>query len=248
MANYEKQILKVFDSMLKRVGARNSDRDQQLTGMLAVRGLYYTRELMVVGRAPNGYCCQPTAAELTDRFVRENFATCVADLSRGDPMRWVIDLWGAGDSYNTRRSAFWRVIRNTLRDLEICDVGSEYVPWSSHLVWSNLYKVSPADGGNPDNALIDIQLPLCKKMLRLELNEFKPKRLLFLTGNDWSNDFLSDRWFKRSRQIGNCAYDFVEDFGLLRKSIKFVVACHPQGKPEEDWTNEVVRAFEEIQQ
>ena len=163
-------------------------------------------------------------------------------------MRWVIDLWEARDSYNTRRSAFWRVIRNTLRDLDICDVENEYVPWSSHLVWSNLYKVSPAEGGNPNNALINIQFPLCKKMLRLEVNEFKPKRLLFLTGNDWADDFLTDKWFKRNSQIGNGAYNYVEDFGLLRKSIKFVVACHPQGRPEEDWTNEVAGAFEEIQQ
>ena len=248
MANHEKKVLRVFDSMLKKVGTKYPDPDNRLTGMLAVRGLHYTRELMVVGIAPNGYCCEPTAAELTDQNVREIFESCVADLSRGDPMRWVIDYWGAGKFYNTRRSAFWRVIRNTLRDLEICDVKNEYVPWSSHLVWSNLYKVSPADGGNPDNALKDIQLPLCKKMLRLELNEFKPKRLLFLTGDDRSNEFLKDRWFKRSSQIRNSAYDYVENFGLLRKSIKFVVACHPQGKPEEDWTNEVVRAFEEIQQ
>lgn len=64
-------------------------------------------------------------------------------------MLWVKDGWGATDRYNTKRSAFWRAVRGVVEGLGISDV--EHDTWSSHLVWSNLYKLSPADGGNPSD-------------------------------------------------------------------------------------------------
>ena len=89
-------------------------------------------------------------------------------------------------------------------------------------------------------------------MLDLELKKFKPKRLLLLTGNDWACDFLSNNLFNRNSQFKNSTYNYVEDFGLLRNDIKFVVACHPgdkkRTKTEESWAIEVVSAFEKIRQ
>lgn len=91
MITNEEKIADVFNKLLQKCGDEYKYSNQRLTGFLAVRGQKYMRELMVVSRAVNGYCCEPTATELTDQSVREKFVSCVADLSKGDPMRWVFD-------------------------------------------------------------------------------------------------------------------------------------------------------------
>ena len=62
--------------------------------------------------------------------------------------------------------------------------------WSSHLVWSNLYKLSPRDGGNPSGRLQNIQLDGCRALFNLEVETYRPGRLLLLTGWDWAEPFL----------------------------------------------------------
>ena len=159
-------------------------------------------------------------------------------------MRWVTDSWSnAKGEYNTRRSAFWRAIRGVVARLEIADVAQD--SWPSHLVWSNLYKVAPAEGGNPGESLCQIQLTGCRELFNLELTTYTPSRLLLLTGTGWASSFLSD--FDCMPQ-DVAEFGYVEGFGTLtidpaKQPIWYVVAAHPQGKPEEQWIAEVCSAF-----
>ena len=130
-------------------------------------------------------------------------------------------------------SAFWRVIREVMKGLEIA---SENDPWFSYLVWSNLYKVSPAEGGNPGNKLCCIQLKGCKSLFDTELDIYRPSRLLLLAGWDWARDFVTND----CRTHNNAG--FVEATGRRRKT-RIVVARHPQGKPEAEWVKDVLAAF-----
>jgi hypothetical protein len=104
-------------------------------------------------------------------------------------MRWVTDLWGAREGYNTARSAFWRVLRRiVLSDpAGVADADR----WSSRLAWTNLYKVSPGAGWNPGADLQRAQHRDAAELLRLELAEFAPKRVLALTGG-WVDPFIGD--------------------------------------------------------
>ena len=155
-------------------------------------------------------------------------------------MSWVSDHWSTKDrpvseKYRTNRSAFWRTTRRVVKELNIADVDT--VEWPSHLVWSNLYKVSPATGGNPSDFLCDLQLSGCSDLLRLELQTYQPKRVLFLTGSNWADAFLKDIMIHKTD-----GFDYVSGTGIV-EGARFVIVSHPQGKCETQWVNEVLEAF-----
>ena len=215
---------------------------RQLSGFLAAQGGQYRGCLMVVGRAPNGWEVSAYLEKFATCAGREEFTQQVQKSVDGpDPMAWVQKQWGATDCYNTQRSAFWRVIRRVTQCL--CSTGGNGEDWPSHLVWSNLYKVSPAAGGNPGNGLRKIQFPGCKELFQLELETYRPKRLLLLTGwDDWAERFLDQL---APDDVAGMAY--VERVGTIvlgqEHQIRVVVAYHPQGRPEETWSGEVLEAF-----
>ena len=227
-----------------------SSAEQELIGFLAMEGNRYTRKLMVVGRAVNGGFADSIAlSALVSPSECASHSRDVLKKSNGDggcPMQWVDEGWGntRNGEYNLKRSAFWRVIRQVVERVGI--VEAEDSQWYSHLVWSNLCKVSPEKGNNgrPSNRLYDAQLPGCKKLLDHEIETYKPERLLFLTGWDWAGDFLSERDIQPFDGKG-----FVERSGSPALSpdtrTRVLVAVHPgglrhQGKQEADWVDEVV--------
>ena len=237
---------KIFaDEILSAIGSSFKGSDC-LTGFFATSGIQYNGELMVVGRAVNGWTSEFRAEDLKysndrSKVASEAYSRGVGDV--GDPMSWVNDQWGAKTGYNTKRSAFWRVIRNVVGRLSIADIDKEF--WATFLTWSNLYKISPCEGGNPSDKLCEIQLIGCRNLFSLELHTYQPKRLLLLTGLTWAKPFLDD--FEISENDVN-KFEYVESFGQLiipkrTQHCKFVVACHPQSKLEDSWTEEVVEAF-----
>lgn len=219
--------------------------EQEITGFLSMKGDLYSGELMVVGRAVNGWIKGIRTQDLADSKESERFAgEVLADTnSRGNcPMGWVTGCWeDTRGEYNTKRSAFWRVIREVVGRLGIANIDDG--PWSSHLVWSNLYKVSPAKAGNPSGRLCNAQLEGCISLLDAEIAEYCPKRLLFLTGIDWAKPFLS-RIMPAFEKVSN---SYVKAVGSRMidsgGTMKVVVAVHPQGKAEAPWVSEVVEAF-----
>lgn len=236
----EKNILAT--QILPAIGASYSRLPlSDLTGFLAMSGHLYQNGLMVVGRAVNGWTDGVSPATLLVPANAHTYANKVLETVTGAncPMNWVSDCWGADIDYNTRKSAFWRAIRAVVHGLRIADV---LLPqWPSHLVWSNLYKVAPAAGGNPNATLCSLQLSGCIDLLRLELATYTPTRLLFLTGMDWANPFLSLLGVPVQK---NPAFQYVEGFGQANLpggyQVNFAVASHPQGKPETPWVNEVL--------
>ena len=221
----------------------------KLTGFLARKGAMYTGKLMVVGRAGNGGWDNGIAlSDLAAPSKCEHYSRKVLEESDNDgacPMQWVADDWENPPKYNPRKSAFWRVIRDVVRQLDIVEKDVFSCSWSSHLVWSNLYKVSPEGGGNPDDKLCEVQLKGCKTLLEHEIKTYKPVRLLFLTGWDWAEAFLD---FLPEGDIQ--PFDdkrFVKASGSLAlvpdTRTRVVVAVHPQGKKENKWVEKVVEEF-----
>ena len=217
----------------------------KLTGFLAMEGRSYSSSggLMVVGRAVNGWMDGYLPEEFADRDIRENHASDLQEKSVGQscPMTWVTKQWGATHVYNSRKSAFWRVIKQVTERLEISKPGSE--DWPSHLIHSNLYKLSPAAGRNPGNSLVDAQLCGCKQLFKRELQDYCPKYLLLLTGKDWAEPFLDifqDVDVSSMGQYVCCTASWYSSSGI---ATRVVVAVHPQGKPEQNWVDEVIQAM-----
>ena len=143
----EKMLL---ENIAIRLGNNSKDiPNEPITGFMAMAGKLYTHELMVIGRAVNGWTKTWLPSELKDKGNICQFINGVVESVTDPvqcPMRWVSDSWQNNDhGYNTRRSAFWRCIRSAVGVLSIADIQNP--EWPSHLVWSNLYKIAPRGGG-----------------------------------------------------------------------------------------------------
>ena len=150
----------------------------------------------------------------------------------GDRMAWVGDLWGARTEYNTRRSAFWRVLSQLTP-------GGPADGWPGRLVWTNLYKVSRAVGWNPGADLQRAQRAGAAELLRRELAEYAPRRVLALTGG-WIDPFADSLGLDVDTRPG-----LVEGLGTW-DGVPWVVAKHPMGKPGGAFVAEVRAAFAEL--
>jgi hypothetical protein len=243
-----KDEIAIFKRLLTHVGENYSRLPSaRLTGFLAMVGGQYDGELMVIGRAVNGW--NDEYGWLPKDLVSPARVGAVAEQTLGSvtdsndcPMRWVIRKWGWREKYSTRRSAFWRSIRKTVQGLALADIEGDH--WSSCLAWSNLYKIAPAEHGNPSSALGSLQRELCKELLVSEICSLNPRRILFLTGLDWATPFLGG-WARLPHETPEGPFVKAIAVTDLRGpgQGRVVVAVHPQGKKESLWVNEVLAAF-----
>jgi hypothetical protein len=216
---------------------------QQLTGFIGRKGIlaHENTELVVVGRAVNERDNSFLAKSFLDGNQRENILDAIikdAYPHNTCPMAWICEQWKQnGDDYNTKRSAFWRVIYDVL--LHEIPAASP-LQRASYIAWTNLYKIAPV-GSNPSEKLCELQMEACVKLLHFEIHEWKPRRLLFLTGLGWAKPFLESMNISYQKTVDNL---YVEATASLPYSI--VVAKHPQGKNEVKWNEEVISAFKRL--
>ena len=225
--------------VFKPIAERPAEFPNDLQGFCALQGHRYQGELMVIGRACDWKKLpkEPPDGEGWEGVARE--------LATSWSMSWVIDQWGPSEhDYNTAKSAFWRVIRRVSLEL-LGDAIGEEEDWPTHLVWSNLYKVSPYRK-NPGAPLRRAQRDACKELLKLEIRTFRPKRVLFLTGWDWAEELVCAPP-ESGEPAGTRFVDKVWGQPLDPQSgsaiSSFVVAQHPQGKKEDRWVDEVLEEF-----
>ncbi len=227
----------LFDRVLREVAEASGDPDLPLVPFWPLRGASYDRELLVIDRSVNGWVDDWTARQLRDATMRLDAVEQVrrdAEPDDRDRMAWVTDLWGATTGYSTRRSAFWRVLRRIG-----ANDGPSSTDWSSRLVWTNLYKVSPGAGWNPGGNLQRAQRATATQLLRIELETFAPRRVLALTG-DWIRPFMAALGLDIELRTG-----LVEGVGH-RGDCAWVVAKHPMTKPEDRFVGEVLAAFADL--
>ena len=232
----ERQADLFRDKILPPVGKVTSNGrrpEGNLSGFLAQQGRRYPSEghgLMVVGRAVNGWgdCTDPV--EFNDDQYRNEYTYGILEgsfpqVGKPCPMEWVTKY---------RRSAFWAVIEGVAKGLGISNPGSE--DWPSHLVWSNLYKVSPANGGNPDNALCNAQYDGCKELFQCEIRDYRPRYLLFLTETRkypdwWARPFLDNLELCDWPKMQHVRFTGRLSFPGCSRGTLIAGAVHPQGQP-----------------
>jgi len=181
-------------------------------------------KIMLVGRAINGW----ENYWQHDMSVEQYAKRVLSNSIESNGLSWTRSS-NNPSGYNINRSAFWRVTRGIIQGLGE-DISSD---WTEKLVWSNLYKIAPKDGGNPSPKLCRLQRESCKKILLNEIDQVQPKDILFITGMDWFVDF-ADLF-----SIEQVNRTFVVAKGVYGNS-KIVVSNRPEGKPEKESVNEVI--------
>jgi hypothetical protein len=209
-------------------------KEVELTLWPSRLGKAYNNKVMIVGRASNGgniYLDKNNLINKSDAMNELN-----KDYSKG--LQWVYDLWGNNEynskystDYNTKKSAFWRLSKMLADKIIEAD---DFV--IDKIAYSNLYKVSNYHEGNPSNKLLDVQFEICKKILQKEIELYKPEVIVFLTSWEWAKWFLED--LKNLKKKTKTQY--VEFVGKLNNST-IIVAQHPQGKPEIEQFEEIIK-------
>lgn len=171
---------------------------KDLTTTMFLRGVNYgdsNVRLLVIGRAVNGwredYSWNPKADidvnkkadEIITQWDKEENTEIIwkikryhSDGSLVSPeemkgLQWVNFMLGAKD----RGAKFWGVAKKVAQELLEAKKREE---WTRYIAWTNLCKVAPADGGNPNNTLYHAQKRACQEILKKELDIIKPTHIL----------------------------------------------------------------------
>ena len=238
----ERDILE--HNILRGIGKiLSGKKSYEITGFLAEKGNLYNGELMVVGRALNGWVHCKSLSALTDQSECKAYAEKIEERNKSEQgsLTWLKELWENPNSYNPKRSAFWRVIRQVVEGLHLMKEGEAASSFTSHIVWSNLYKVGPNERRNPNGKLCEAQLQGCRTLLEHEIKTYKPSRLLLITGWNWASSFLD--------VLGNIEVvdqTFVEAAGYLPDTgTRVVVTVRPERVKggERAWVEEIMSEF-----
>lgn len=225
---------------------------EQLSHFAGMKGTKYDDQkirLLIVGRAVNGWGS-------LDISSPDKFAEHACNKIKNEHFNWIVsengvlrnDFKSENGYYWLDKSSFWRVskkIWETLTD-NIDFKNSNDDKWTDYIAWTNLYKVAPADMGNPTTAMCRKQLDACKEILRAELEFFKPTHILFVTDYQW--------WFKDFEDVfdvnfivnginkyrGEKNNIFAEAYATTNDGTKVVVACRPEMRDEEAYVEDVL--------
>ena len=144
-------------------------------------------KLMVVGRAMNGWGSfkdiHDVDSAITDTFRLLEEKNVLADVTtRGG-------IHTEDGTYYYSKSKFWKLIKYVLEEYGeakefswYCDNGEP--EWNQKIVWSNLYKISPSLGGNPNEQFIKNNMQTYIDILMEEIEINQPDKILFIT--DWN--------------------------------------------------------------
>lgn len=189
--------------------------------------------ILFVGRATNGWVTD--SEELEELFGNDEKT---AIFNRKDQMQWAEERKG----YNTQKSAFWRVIRQVA-------VSCYPDNWSSFIAWSNLYKVSPYQGGNPDNSLKAAQEKVCCEILKKEIEILSPEFVIFLTGKSWAENFIL--YLNEHQPTKSIAREEWDKYVCKLYQINntyYILSEHPERKKEEEHVKSILSLLKQTHQ
>lgn len=191
-------------------------------------------KIMVIGRACNGWITSSQDINTLFGISEEAIA------NRKDQMKWVEDCAGSKDGYNTNRSAFWRVVKRIAKSVYPKD-------WYSYVAWSNVCKIAPWKGGNPNDALYYAQLESCKKIFEEEVRQLSPKVVIMFTGYGWAKDFLLYmNKGKELKSIKELNWDKYKCHVYYINGTFFILTEHPQGKNEASHAESIIAFIKSI--
>jgi hypothetical protein len=230
MDNFEKELkeklLPIYSRMLE-----NNTYEDVCTFCMQWGKNFPTKQndgILFIGKAVNGWITDETDIEILFGNSKEKV------FNREDQMEWVHNHEGNEKGYNTRKSAFWRVIKA---------ITTNFYPsenWFSYIAWSNLCKIAPSEGGNPNDGLYYQQLEYCQELLAKEIEILSPKYVIFLTSG-WEKDFLHYlNGNNPTKSVKKMLWNEYESKLFEINDIYYITSLHPQGKPEAEHVDTII--------
>ena len=192
--------------------------------------------LMIVGRAVNGWDQEwaDTPNAIATQILANEFDV--------DSLSALPET----DGYYFSRSRFIVVAKEIL-----LRYGATEENWASKLAWSNLYKVAPAVAGNPNGEVQHIQRAYAIQILKKEIEQIKPKHVLFMTGYDfpswtWRNSKAEESFVQAFDIKQTAKTDTVVEGISTYGGAKIVVACRPETQAIKPFAEAVCAEFEKL--
>lgn len=165
-------------------------------------------EFLIYGQAVKGWgSVFNSSVELNkEQLLREaiDYSNDYYQERNHSPLDWVNVYWGKNYyrrfvttqaekefyppvSYSLFRSFFWNVIYKLI--CRYYGLDENGLDWSKKLVWSNLYKIAPAERKNPNDEECLWQEKLSIDLVKKEIEEIRPKFCIVLTNDSWWQPF-----------------------------------------------------------
>lgn len=220
MKENKENYLKLYDKVVEY-----NKNHKKLTICPSIKGQYYdtcNNKIMVVGRAINSWCPIEGSLGENETIIErlERCERCTLDWVKGKN-KWMYcnanNCPYAKDKQEDGKkniTQFWRLVIHICEKNNISDED-----WYKNIVWTNLYKASYQEGGNPSNGFCASQKDVCNSILINEIEEYKPQKIYFITE---TNGREERNWF--------CKKDFGEVYKKLENSgIEVFVLTRPEG-------------------
>lgn len=211
-------------------------------------GQKYKNELLVIGREPFYWREEFSPEEISGRgpeyvFDYKVLQPGLSGLSSPCPLSYVIDLWGNtakrssyNTSYNSLHDPFWKCIKDVVLKLGICQNKEN---WSSYIALTYLFKLAYSNKEYLSAKPRNIQFEYCREMLHLELSILKPKRVLFLTGIKFVQEFLKIPGLTGLHDNACSLGEY--DYGLHKAQT--VITVNPRNCPQKELVNLILKRF-----
>lgn len=244
-----------YAKLIKEVTEFNSNENNKdkLTICPAMAGSE-NAEIMIVGRAINGWCSIKQVCKDSTKSIEEQTLEMVNRCGKCN-LDWVV-----GKNYYTKckdnhcsyaeeqkdedkrekNSAFWRfaklIVNKYFEDEKKKFIEGE---WQKEIIWTNLYKASYENGGNPINFYSN-QVDMCDNILKREIELYRPKIIFFITEKNHRNDKekFDFSWFVE-KDFPN-TYKFIKEFNAEDNEFgcSIFVTKRPECRKIEDVYNE----------
>ncbi|SFP41352.1 hypothetical protein SAMN05216343_10741 [Oscillibacter sp. PC13] len=266
----DKQLFDLYKEMLslsfsngKTVYERITPDDLCLAGHHV--GRLFDNGLLIYGQAMNGWQNEDSTkvASLISEVMlsSENYREMYV---MADYNGWHGEVNGNPASYYYKRSKFWKLNYQVITGANDSNFEQFYIPqtldksdreellkkaWSQSAAWSNLYKVSFSEGGNPDDSIIDVINDVSLRIISREIEMLKPSRVLFNTGENFfsyiamngRNSFNVERVPYDSNVLFTGRYEYAPN-----QSCKIVVCKRPDDRRLHYTNADIVKAAQEI--
>lgn len=164
-------------------------------------------QFMFYGQATNGWDQNNSLLPLNNTFQLQKAIECSNTLDDKEyisPLHWINRYWSKYKLANFFFPVAYITI-NTYRfnkpELHLKDFKNLYVDdlswmnddtWCRHLVWSNLAKIAPHKGRNPNDKEWELQSEISKQLFDKEIEEIHPPYVILLTNwETWAKYYLT---------------------------------------------------------
>ena len=225
-----KNLEKYYNELvLDIINNKEKFNEQKVAFFTPVIGTKYDRQFLIFGRATNGWYASDFGGLDTIINFNENIDSDLLEKIKNNISTlntdWIEQKWSSKEKTSTKKSPFFRMVKSIS---ELSEGGDFYT-----IAWSNLYKVSKLDEGNPSEKLCQVQEKLSKEIFLNEIEILKPKYVILLTGLNWANPFINDLEI-----ISQDESEFIKYIAKYKNSY-IIVSEHPQGKPEEQHLEDI---------